>query len=276
VESVEELLGRSGGLLTLNGLLAELLLGESSSVRVEAEHDLLVAERVLLLDVAALGASLALRSTEDGLDFGGVDQASQISVGNNVLGQEEVLLEGSRAGAVAEDLVEGLEGGGGPDNEATEVTTRGELEEVEGKDGGSLNTGDVAEGTDELLAINLGVVDNERTAALAEAAVPELTLTGTHLAGLGDLDELVTGSESLKKGDGGLGLGESSTLEGLGLNNERNLRDVGDAVTASEEKGRDGRSSKSGSSSETPIIMLIPRTIPIPSFVAGCHTSGSG
>ena len=266
VKSAEELLGRSLRLLTLNTLLAKLLLREGSSVGVKTEHNLLVAERVLLLNVGALGASLALGSTEDGLDFRRVDETGQISVGDNVLGKEVVLLEGGRGGARAEDLVEGLESGGGPDNEATEVTTRGELEEVEGEDGGGLNTGDVAESTDELLAINLGVVDNERTAALAEAAVPELTLTGTHLAGLGDLDEVVTGTESLQEGDGSLGLGESGVLEGLGLNDEGNLGNVGNTVTAGEEEGRDGRSSKSRSGSEAPIILLTSCTIPMPNF----------
>jgi hypothetical protein len=137
------------------------------------------------------------------------------------------------------------------------VTTGGELEEVEGEDGGGLNTGDVAEGLDEVLAVGLGVVDNERTAALAEAAATELTLTGTELAGLLDLDELGTGTNSLEEGNGGLGLGQGSVLEGLGLDNEGNLGDVGDTVTAGEEESGGGRSSQSGGGSETTANSLV-------------------
>ena len=276
VKSAEELLGRSLRLLTLNTLLAKLLLRERSSVGVKTEHDLLVAERVLLLNVGALGASLALGSTEDGLDFRRVDETGQISVGDNVLGKEVVLLEGGRGGARAEDLVEGLESGGGPDNEATEVTTRGELEEVEGEDGGGLNTGDVAESTDELLAVGLGVVDDKGTAALAEAAVTELTLTGAHLLGLLDLGEVGAGTEGLEEGNGGLGLGESGVLEGLGLNDEGNLGDVGDTVTAGEEQSGDGRSSEGRGGSETSISLVSKNSSAIQSLRCFIRTSGQG
>jgi len=275
VESVEESLGGSSRLATLDGLLAKLLLGVGSGVGVEAEHDLLVAQRVLLLDVDALGAGLALGSAENGLDFGRVDQAGQIGVGNQVAGQKVVPLESRGAGGGAVDLVEGLESGGGPDDEAAEVTTGGELEEVEGEDGGGLNTGDVAEGLDEVLAVGLGVVDDEGTAALAEAAVTELTLTSADLAGLLDLDEIGSGTDSLEEGDGGLGLGQGSTLEDLGVNDEGNLGDVGDTVTAGEEQSGGRRSSQSGGGSETTLAnvdLLVPLA---PDLGRGEHTTGT-
>jgi hypothetical protein len=253
VESLEERLSRGLRLATVNRLLAKLLLRESSSVGVKTEHNLLVAERVLLLDVGALGAGLTLGAAEDGLDFRRVDEAGEVGVGDEVGGEDEVLLEGRRRARGAVDGVEGLEGRGGPDDEATEVTTGGELEEVEGEDRGRLNTRDVAESTDELLAVGLGVVDDERAAALAEAAASQLTLTGTHLAGLGDLDELGTSTNSLEESDGSLGLGDSGVLEGLGVNDEGNLGDVGDAVAAGEEERGDGRGSEGRGGSETSI-----------------------
>ena len=255
-QSVEENLASALGLAGVSGLLADLLLGVGGGVGVEAEQDLLVAERVLLLDNTALGAGLTLGGADNGLDFRRVDEAGQVGVGNGASGQEEVLLEGRGGGGGAVDLVQGVEGGGGPDDEAAEVTTGGELEEVEGVDGGGLNTGDVAEGTDKLLAVGLGVVDDQRTAALAEAAVTQLTLTGAHLAGLLDLDELVTGTKGLQEGNSGLGLGQGSTLEGLGVNNEGDLGDLGDAVATGEEEGGDGRSSQSRSGSETLLVQV--------------------
>lgn len=245
----------------LNTLLAKLLLRESSGVGVETEHDLLVAERVLLLDTLTLGAGVALGGVENRLDFRQVDETGQVGVGDNVLGQEVVLLKSGGGGGGAVNLVEGLEGGGGPDDEAAEVPTGSELEEVEGVDGAGLNTGDVAESTDELLAVGLGVVDDKGSAALAEAAVTELTLTGAHLLGLLDLGEVGAGTEGLEEGNGGLGLGQGSTLEGLGVNDEGNLGDVGDTVTAGEEQSGDGRSSEGRGGSKTSLAnvdLLVP------------------
>lgn len=270
---VEDITG-AGRLALLNLLLAELLLGVGGGVGVETEHDLLVAERVLLLDNTTLGAGLTLGGAEDGLDFRRVDEAGQIGVGNVVGGQEEVLLESRGSGGGTVDLVESLESGGGPDDEATDVATGGELEEVEGEDGGCLDTGDVAEGLDEVLAVGLGVVDNQRTAALAEAAVTELTLTGTHLLGLLDLDELVTGTEGLEEGDGGLGLGQSTT-EGLGLNNEGNLGDLGDAVATGEQEGGDGRGSQSRGGSKA-LLVQVDLLVPLAPHLGGSeHTTGT-
>lgn len=256
MQGVEEGLGRTLGLAVLDGLLAESLLVVSSSVGVETEHDLLVAEGVLLLDVGALGAGLALGGADDGLDFRRVDEAGQVGVGDDVGWEEEVLLEGGGVLGGAVDGVEGLEGGGGPDDEAAEVATGGELEEVEREDGAGLDTGDVAEGTDELLAVGLGVVDDQGAAALAGAAVAELTLTGADLARLGDLEELGAGTESLEEGNGSLGLGHGSVVEGLGVDNERDLGDVGDTVATGEEKGGNRGGSEGRGGCEAPISSI--------------------
>jgi hypothetical protein len=252
-EDLLELLTSTLGLGSLSGLLANLVLGVLRSVRVEAEEDLLVAERVLLLDEGTLGAGLTLGLTEHGLDFRRVDDTGDVGVGKEVGGKEEVLLESRSSGSSTVNFVQSSESGRGPDNEATKVTTRGELEEVEGVDGGGLNTGDVAEGLDELLAVGLGVVDDERTTALAETTATHLTLTGAGLARLLDLDEVRAGTDSLEEGNGGLGLGDSGALEGLGLNDEGDFGNVGDTVTASEQKRRNGRSSQGRGGSEASV-----------------------
>lgn len=244
------------GLATLDLLLAKLLLLESRGVGVEAQQDLLVLERVLLLHVAALRPGLALGRTQDALDFGGVDQTGEVGLGNDVGRQEEVLLQGRRLGGGAVDLVEGLEGGGRPDDEPAEVTTRGELQQVQGVDGGGLNTGDVAETLNELLAVDLGVVDNEGSAALAVAAATELALTGAELLGALDLLQIGAGTDGLQQTESGGGLGGGSALEGGGVDDERNLRDGRDLVTTGEQEGGDGRSSQSRGGSESPGILL--------------------
>jgi len=247
-EELLDALVELGGLGGLSLDLAELLLGEGSGVGVLAKHDLLVAERVLLLDVAALGLGLALGGAEDALDFRRVDEAGKVGLGDNVGGKEEALL-------ALVDGVELLDGSRGPDDETAEVTTRGELEEVEGIDGGGLNTGDVAEALDEVLAVGLGGVDDERTTALAVATAPHLTLTSTELLGLLNLLDVGASANSLEEGNGSSGL--SSAGESGGVDNEGNLGDGSDLVAAGHQEGSDGGGSQSRGGSETPVSSLL-------------------
>ena len=249
MEKSLELGGGSDGLAVLDLLLTETSLGEGSGVGVEAEKDLLVAERVLLLDVGALLDGTTLGGAEDGLNLGRVDELDNVGLGDRVLGKEEVLLEGRGLGGGTVDLVKGLESGRGPDDETAEVTTRGELEEVHGEDGAGLNTGDVAESGNELLAILAGVVDNEGTTALAVAAVSQLTLTGAEL--LGSLDLLEVSTNGLEEGDGSGGLGDGSVAEGGRVDDERNLRNGGDLVTTGHQESGGGRGSNGRGGSET-------------------------
>ncbi len=131
--------------------------------------------------------------------------------GNDVAG------EGKAALALV-DAVKGLEGGRGPDDEAAKVATRGELEEVEGVDGGRLDTRDVAETGDKVLAIDLRVVDDQRSTALAVAAATELTLTGTELPGVLDTLDVGASANSLEEAQSGGSLAVST--ESLGVNDE--------------------------------------------------------
>ena len=156
-------------------------------------------------------------------------------------------------GGGAVDLIESLEGSGGPDDEAAEVATRGELEEVEGGDGRGLNTGDVAEALDDLLAVDSGVVDDEGTTALAVAAATELALTGAELLGLLDLLEIGTSTDSLEEGDGASGLDGGTTLEDGGVDDKRDLGDGHDLVTTGEEEGSSGGGSQSRAGSVAPV-----------------------
>lgn len=133
------------GFASIQTLGSDLGLGVASGVWVETEKDLSVVERVLLLHTGALRPALTLGGANDALDFGRVDKATNISLLDEGGREKEVLLEGGWRGGRAVDVVEGLECTGGPDNEAAEMTTWCQLEEVQGKHGASLNTGDVAE-----------------------------------------------------------------------------------------------------------------------------------
>jgi len=124
-----------GRLATLALLVTKSLLGVCGGVWVQAEHDLLVAQWVLLLHDAALADGAALGWAEHALHLGAVDELGDVGLGDDVGWEEEVTLERGWLGGGAVDLVESGEGRRGPDDEAAEVATWGELEEVQGKDG---------------------------------------------------------------------------------------------------------------------------------------------
>lgn len=256
-------------------LLLLSLLGEDLGVGVEAQEDLLVAQRVLLLDGGSSGNSIALGAVERALDFAAVDQTSKVGLGDDVGRQEEVPLVSRRSGGGAVDLVKSLESGRGPDDESAEVTTRGELEEVEGRDGGGLNTGDVAEALDELLAIDLGVVDNQRTTALAVAAATELTLTGTELLGVLDLLEVSTGADGLEEGEGSGSAGNGAALNESRVDNQGNLGDGHDLVATGEQK-RGGGGSSQGRAGGISLLALVDLDVPLaPDLGRGEHATRS-
>ena len=110
------------------------------------------------------------------------------------------------------------------------MTTRGELEQVQAVDGRGLDTGDIAETLDELLAIDLGVVDDQRTAALAVATTTELTLSGAELLGALDLLQVGASTNSLQQSEGSSSLGICGAVEGSGVDYQRNLGDGRDLV----------------------------------------------
>jgi len=109
--------------------------------------------------------------------------------------EEEVLLQVGGGGGGSVDGIKGLEGGGCPDNETSEMSTWCELEEVQGEDRRGLNTGDIAESKGELLSIDGRVVDDERSTALSVTAATELTLSCAKLAGVLDLGDICGGTD---------------------------------------------------------------------------------
>lgn len=240
--------------------VAETLLRICLGVWVEAEQHLLVVERVLLLHVGALGDGTALDWSQHRLHFGAVDKLGNVWLCHDVGWEEEVPLELRWLGGAAVDGVEGGECGGGPDDETTEVTTWGELEEVESVDGAGLDTWDVAESADKFLAVLLWLVDDERSTTLLVATTPQLALAGTQLAGVLDLLELRSSTDGVEESDGSRGLLDGTT-EGRGRNDEWDLWDGGDVVTAGEEQSSAGRGSDGRGSSETllaKVDLLVP------------------
>jgi len=152
------------------------------------------------------------------------------------------------------------------------VATRGELEEVERVDGAGLDTGDVAESKDKILAILLGVVDNERTTALSVTATPHLALTSADLAGVASLKDILASADCLEKGNSLLCL-----LDGKagGGDNEGNLGDGADRVTAGQKEGRAATGGERGGGREA-LLVEVDLLVPLaPDLGGGEHTAGA-
>jgi len=218
VEGVES--GGSGLLVSLSGLGAGLLdsgssggnssflgsgfLGNGSvGVGVHLLHHGSVLEGVLLgLIVSSDGSS---DSAELGLNLVGVDNSSKVSAFHGSTVEVVSSLLNTRLGGGSEDVIKGTEGGRSVDNESTDVTTRGELEEVESVDVASVNSGHVSSVLGDVGVVV--VVDNEGSSSDGESGVSHLTLTVSHGLGSTDSGEIGSGTvrgEGLEHGTGGL------------------------------------------------------------------------
>jgi hypothetical protein len=223
-------------------LLVLLLLGEgtglgSLSVRIQLEHDILVLERVSLLGEDE-GLTLD-RGLEDRLHLIRVDDTSKVGVGHGAVRKVETILLLGGGVIGPEESVELVESTLGPDAEASEMSTRGELEEVEVVNRGELNTRKISEA----LVKTFGLIeDDKRTASLSISAVSGLTDTALELARLLGLLDISVGTEFLQESLGILGAADF--VEGI-IEHQWKLRNLIHTVSTSHDEGRDSRSGKS-------------------------------
>ena len=220
--AVSSRLGDRGGTAKFHNVRVEILL-----------------EGLDLEGVALEGADggLGAAAAGYGLDLIRLDDTVDVGVGDLGAGRSPVLL----GGGAAVEFVEGVEGGLGPDDETPNTAGGGELEDVQGADTAQGDAGKIADSKREGRP---GVVDDQRAELAAVTSVPGLALAGAQLLGVVSLLDISVGTELLEGLDGQLGLvdvGERS----LG-DDQRDLLQGLDAVSAGLNEGRDGRSSESG------------------------------
>jgi hypothetical protein len=202
---------------------------------VEFEESSQVAERVLLEWGTGL---VVLWWVDNALHFITVDETGKIWVTHDVTGQLVATLDFRSSLSRAKDLVELLESRLRPDAEATEVSTWGQLQEVEAVDRGDVNTRDVTEGTGDA---TIGTIDDEWSLALDITTVAHLTLTTAEVARSRHSVDVSLGTNILQNVSGLLGLGDS--LSGV-RDDEGDLWDGFNAVTAGHDEGWEGRGSE--------------------------------
>ena len=175
-----------------------------------------------------------------------------------------VTLEGRSLLVSAEPLVEESEGPLSPDDKTSEVSSGGELEEVEGANVAGLDSGNVAEGANDSVVL---VVDDEGSATLAVLASTCLSLSGADLLGRDDLGDVGVGVEALESSDGSLGLGDGLDA---GSDDEGDLRDGLDAVTAGEDEGGKGGRGDGGDGGEA-LLVEVHLDVPLAPDLGRCE-----
>lgn len=261
LQHVDELTLGWLGLLGFNLDRAQLLSRESLGVWVQSQHDLLVLQWVLLQDVRSLGVGLASWS-DNSLDLSGVDQRLVVGVGNNVGWQSVVGL-----GLV--NRVQGLESSLGPNDKSTQVSTWSQLQQAQTGNVGSIDTWDVSQSLGDTVVVG---VNHQWTLLLDKSSVSQLTLTGSHLLGLEDSDNVLVGTDSLQDSNGFLGL-----LDGLEVvrNNQWQLSNLLDSVASGQNQRGDSRSSN-GRSGGVTLLVLVHLDVPSsPGLGWGEHTTAS-
>ena len=239
------------GVSLLGSVLDELVgLGSEG---VKSRHESLVGERVLL--VLAVNVDVVLDVSEDGLNGVRVDDSRDISALHDGSVQSVALLLGGVLVEVTEDLLESGETTLGEDEESTEVTTRGELEDVESVHIADIDTGDV---TGSLGDLSIGIiVDDEGTLGHDVSGSSELADTNSGVLVVLDLEELLTGTELGEGIDEILGLGGGvETVDDKG-----ELGDVVDLVATGHHErsaSRGGESGSDGVSSHGDVALSVP------------------
>lgn len=253
-------LGMSGGLLLGNDLL---LLGMEG---VESLHDGSVGERVLLVLVVGSHGSSSL--SELGLNLVGVDDSGKVGAGHH--GSVHVvatLLLGAEA-VGSENGVQGSEGRLSEHEESSEVTTRGELEDVKSVDIAGVNTREVSGGS--LDGVFVVVVDEERSLSDNVFGVSVFALSSSGMSVVSNLGEVISATKSVQGGEQRLGVGE-----GEGVNDEGELRNGVDEMSSGHHERSAGGSSEGsgdGMSSLGDVDLSVP---PSPDLEGSEHTGTS-
>jgi hypothetical protein len=201
---------------------------------IESSHGSLVVKGVDS-GVSSVEGSLL---SESSLDFLRVDDSEDVSVGQLRSRKRVSLLVGRSRSLSSPDLIEGFEGILGPDDESSDVTSRGQSEEVQSSDGAEFDSGNVSEGLGHGRGLS---VDNQGSDSSSPSAVSGLSLSSSNTSAILDLLAIFVSLEILEDGNGSLGLGDR--VNKRVVDNEGNLGNLRDSMSSGHHESGDGRSS---------------------------------
>lgn len=257
--------------LLLSGLTSLLVdsagsFPNESGVRVEGVKGLCVGQGVrglpLVEDSVFSGVS------DGALNFVGVDDAGDVRVGDLVGRKSPALLLGASLLVSSEDVVKLLEGAFGPDDESSDVSSGGELKEVQSADVGDLNSGDVSKGLDQG---DVGTaVDDQRSSSASVSSVSELSAASSDLDGINDLLDISPSSSILEESDG---LSGAFDLFSGVSDNEGEFGDSVNSVSSGLDKREDSGGSQGGGDSVSLLLEVASSVPSSPDSDGGKHSS---
>jgi len=224
-------------LLGSGGKELGLLLGEG----VQFVHESLVGQSIGLGGLLGDGM-LGFQVSKSSLNLIGVDDSGEISALHDSSVESVSLLLGGGIDEIAKDGVESGEGGFSVDNKSAEVTSRGELQNVESVDVANINTGDVSSGLGNVVIII--AINEEGTLSHDISRVSVFANTGSDFLGGSDLVEIIRDTELIEDLEeiGGLLLVEA-------IDNHGELSNILDRVsTGHNERSASGSSKGRGNS----------------------------
>lgn len=243
------------GSVVLVGL--SLGLSDGFGIGVQFIHELLVVQGVLHLSL--MGNIVGLGGSDNGLDFVRIDDSGDVGVGEDGSLQLEVALLVAGLSERTEHVVEGLDGGGSPDTESTELSTGGKGLQIQTVNISGFDTGDVSESLHES-HVFVGVHD-QRSLLLLISFISDFSSTGGDGLGVNHLLDVFVSAESLQESNGLVGLLErfKSVFDDKG--HFGHLRHLVSSGLDEGGKGGGGQSSGNGVSSLFEIHFSVPSSV---------------
>lgn len=253
--SIPPLLQLFSPLLPVGFVLSSLLFLPDGIVGVQLFHEVGILERVLLvLDVDDL---VLLGSSDNRLDFIGIDDPGQISVTHHCSVHLVSLLIKGLLRLASEESIEGRESTLGPDDESSQLASGSQLQKVHSVHVAHVHSRHVPEGLQHLHIV-IGV-DDQRSSPLLEPSVPHLSFTSPQLLALDYSDHIVIDVESLQEGNGFLGLFDAFQSV---FDYQRQFGDVLHLVSSGKHQRSHSGGSNSSSSGMSPLLNV---HLPVPS-----------
>lgn len=244
------------------------LLSKDRGVWVESLHHPGVLQWVDLGGSASL--DLLLGWSDGGLDLVGVDDLGDIGVADN--GGLDVVssLQSGESSLGSEQVSQSLDGSLGPDAESSEMSTWGEVSDVESVDVDVLNSWEVSDGSFEVLRIV--VSDDERSSSVLPSLSSSLSLSWSQFLGVDDSLDVVGDSVSLEDGHGLLS--RSDVVDVIG-EDQWQLWNVKDSVSSGLDQRSDGGGGDSGGQGVSPLLNVDLSVPSSPGSEREGHSSGS-
>jgi len=232
------------------------------SIGVKLDQIAKVLQGVLFADVEN---GLSDHGAHAALNFVRVDDTTKVGVSHDGTGKGKALFELGLGLVASKERVQTHKGILKPDDKSTQMTSRGEFQQVESVHMKSFNTRQIPQSLKQGALLG---IDDKRASPLYASPVPHLTLTSADGSGIFDFLNILIGLKTLQQSHSLFGFDYfSNALVG---ENKRNLGNAFNAVSSSQNEGRQSRCSQGRADSET-LLADVYLPVPSPPNLGGCE-----